>query len=55
MDSLGNIHQINGLVIIKADGRHIFYDKEDAFFRSVCAVKTSHDALLLKSGKVNIY
>lgn len=56
MDAFGNIYTINGLMIVrKVDNTKVFYDKNDKMCKTVCAEKTTHPAMVLDNGKVNIY
>jgi len=56
MDAFGNIYDINGLVIVrKVDSSEVFYDKTERMCKIVCAEKTTHTAMILLNGKVNIY
>lgn len=55
IDQHGNKYAISGLVIIKADGQHVIYGKQDSFFKAVCMEGTKHEAKELENGKVNIY
>lgn len=55
-DYAGNIYSINCLVVTREiTNEKVIYTKDTKLFQLVCSEGVSHDAMLLESGKVNIY
>lgn len=53
-DELGNVLEINQLVIKKDRGMNVFFSPNEKFFKVACPSKTVHTAIVLESGKINI-